>query len=128
MNKSKEKILVKKETLIFSYLLIITSIFGIFFYTFIIIDGIGFLVSIIILIMGVSSRILLLKGKLISHKVRNDENLYLIVSIGQIILGVLHFLMFIDNPYESALYLIISLAWLEMSVYSTLLYVRFRKI
>jgi len=128
MNKSKEKILVKKEKLIFSYLLIITSIFGIFFYTFIIIDGIGFLVSIIIFIMGVSLRILLLKGKLTSHKVRNDENLYLIVSIIQIILGVLHFLMFIDNPYESALNLIISLAWLEMGVYSTLLYVRFRKI
>ena len=128
MNKSKEKILVKKEKLILSYLWIITSIFGIFFYTFIIVDGIGFLVSIIIFIMGVSLRILLLKGKLTSHKVRNDENLYLIVSIIQIILGVLHFLMFIDNPYESALNLIISLAWLEMGVYSTLLYVRFRKI
>ena len=128
MNKFKEKILIKKEKLIFSYLCIITSIFGIFFYTFIIVDGIGFLVSIIILIMGVSLRILLLKGKLTSHKVRNDENLYLIVSIGQIILGVLHFLTFIDNPYESALYLIISLGWLEMSVYSTLLYVKFRKI
>ncbi len=128
MNKSKEKILIKKEKLIFSYLCIITSIFGIFFYAFIIVNGIGFLVSIIILIMGVSLRILLLKGKLTSHKVRNDEDLYLIVSIMQIILGVLHFLRFIVNPYESALFLIISLAWFAMGVYSTLLYVKFRKI
>jgi len=128
MNKSKEKILIKKENLIFSYLCIITSIFGIFFYTIIIVDGFSFLLSIIILIMGVSLRILLLKGKLISHKVRNDENLYLFVSIGQIILGVLHFLGFFVNPYNNPLYLISSLIWLEMGVYSTLLYVRFRKI
>jgi len=81
MNKSKEKIQVKKEKLILSYLVIITSIFGIFFYTFIIVDGFAFFVSIIFLISGVSIAILLLKGKLTHLKVRKDDNLYLIASI-----------------------------------------------
>jgi len=128
MNKSKEKILVKKEKLIISYLWIITSIFGILFYTFIIVDGIGFLYSIIFLIIGVSLTILFLKGKLCFVKKWEDKNIYLILSILYYILGVLNFLFFIVNPYKHPLYLIYSLPWLILATYWTLLHVRFRKI
>jgi len=128
MNKFKEKILIKKEKLILCYLYIITSIFGIFFYTFIIVNGIGFLVSIIILIIGVSSTILLLKGKLSSIKKSDDKNMYLIVSILYYILGVLQFLYFIVNPYENALYFFISLVWSVGAAYNTAIYVKLREI
>ncbi len=132
MNKSEKKksnrIEIKKEKLIFSYLLIIISIFGIFFYTFIIVDGFSFLVSISFLILGVSSIIIHLKGKLISLKIRNDGSLYLITSILGYLLGVLLFLTFIVNPYESSLKLIISLGWSVNSVYCTLIYIKLREI
>ena len=132
MNKSEKKksnrIEIKKEKLIFSYLLIIISIFGIFFYTFIIVDGFSFLVSISFLILGVSSIIIHLKGKLISLKIRNDGSLYLITSILGYLLGVLLFLTFIVNPYESSLKLIISLGWSVNSVYWTLIYIKLREI
>lgn len=132
MNKSEKKksnrIEIKKEKLIFSYLLIIISIFGIFFYTFIIVDGFSFLVSISFLILGVSITILHLKGKLISLKIRNDGSLYLITSILGYLLGVLLFLTFIVNPYESSLKLIISLGWSVNSVYCTLIYIKLREI
>jgi hypothetical protein len=132
MNKSEKKksnrIKIKKEKLILSYLWIIISIFGIFFYRFIIVDGFSFLVSIIYLILGVSLTILHLKGKLTSLKVRNDGFLYLIASILGYLLGVLHFLIFIVNPYEDTLWLIISLGWSIISVYYTLIYVKLREI
>ncbi|MBA7571793.1 hypothetical protein ES708_13561 [subsurface metagenome] len=128
VNKSKEKILIKKERLIVSSLYIIISIFGILFYTFIIVDGFGFLLSIIILIMGLSLRILLLKGKLSSIKKNKDKDMFLIGSILGYILGVLYFLTFIVNPNENAFELILSLAWLGTSVFQTLLYVKFREI
>jgi len=128
MNKFKEKILIKKEKLILSYLWIIISIFGIFFYTFIIVDGFGFLVSIFSLILGVSITILLLKGKLSSIKKSEDKNMYLIVSILYYILGVLQFLYFIVNPYENALYLFISLGWSVGAAYNTAIYVKLREI
>ena len=128
MNKSKEKIQVKKEKLILSYLVIITSIFGIFFYTFIIVHGFAFFVSIIFLISGVSIAILLLKGKLTHLKVRKDDNLYLIASIlGYMVCGG-QFLLFILDPYGNALFLSLSLLWLVITVYDTLLYVKLRKI
>ena len=126
MNKSKEKILVKKEKLILSYLWIITSIFGIFFYTFIIVDGFGFLISIFSLILGASITILLLKGKLSS--IKKSRNYYLGALISQYILGGAYFLTFIVNMYRNPLKLIFSLAWLAMGVYNTLLYVKYRKI
>ncbi len=131
MNKSEKKksnrINIKKEKLILSYLWIIISIFGIFFYTFIIVDGFSFLASIIFLILGVSLTILHLKGKLTSLKVRNDGFLYLIASILGYILGVLQFSIFIVNPYESLLWLIISLGWIVIAVYYTLIYVKLRE-
>ncbi len=128
MNKSKEKILIKKEKLIFSYLLIIISIFGFFFYTFIIVDGFGFFVSITILIIGVSTTILLLKGKLTHLKVRNDRFLYLIALILGYIVCVAHFLFFILDPYGYALFLILSLSWLVMAVFETFIYAKIREI
>ena len=131
MNKSEKKksnrINIKKEKLILSYLWIIISIFGIFFYTFIIVDGFSFLASIIFLILGVSLTILHLKGKLTSLKVRNDGFLYLIASILGYLLGVLQFSIFIVNPYESLLWLIISLGWIVIAVYYTLIYVKLRE-
>jgi len=110
MNKSKKinQIIIKKEKLILSYLWIITSIFGIFFYTFIIVDGFSFLVSIFSLILGVSITILLLKGKLSS--IKKSRNYYLGASISQYILGVVYFLTFIVNMYRNPSYLIFSLA------------------
>jgi hypothetical protein len=128
MNKSKKinQIIIKKEKLILSYLWIITSIFGIFFYTFIIVDGFSFLVSIFSLILGVSITILLLKGKLSS--IKKSRNYYLGASISQYILGVVYFLTFIINMYRNPSYLIFSLAWLAMGVYNTLLYVKNREI
>jgi len=128
MNKSKEKILVKKEKLISSYLWIIISIFGILFYTFIIVDGIGFLFSIFSLILGASITILFLKGKLCFVKKWEYKNNYLIFSILYYILGVLNFLFFIVNPYRHSRYLIYSLPWLVLATYFTLLYVKFREI
>ncbi len=128
MKKSKEKILIKKEKLILSYLVIITSIFGIFFYTFIIVDGFAFFVSIFFLILGVSIAILLLKGKLTHLKVRKNENLYLIVSILAYMVCVGHFLLFILDPYGNALFLSLSLLWLVSAVYDTLLYVKLREV
>ncbi len=128
MNKSKEKILIKKERLIVSCLYIIISIFGILFYTFIIVDGFSLLVSIIFLIIGVSFTILHLKGKLSSIKKNKDKNMFLIGSILGYLLGVLYFLTFIVNPYENSLKLILSLFWLGIAVFQTLLYVRFREI
>lgn len=127
MNKSKEKILVKKEKLILSYLWTITSIFGILFYTFIIVDGFGFLLSIFSLILGVSLTILFLKGKLCFLKKWEDKNIYLIFSILYYMLGVLNFLFFIVNPYRHARYLIYSLPWLVFATYYTLLHVKFFK-
>ena len=128
MNKSKKinQIKIKKEKLILSYLWIIISIFGIFFYTFIIVDGFGFLISIFSLILGVSITILLLKGKLSS--IKKSRNYYLGASISQYILGVVYFLTFIVNIYRNPSYLIFSLAWLAMGVYNTLLYVKYREI
>ncbi len=128
MNKSKEKILIKKEKLFFSYLLIIISIFGIFFYTFIIVDGFSFFGSIIILIIGVSTTILLLKGKLTHLKVRKDNNLYLIASILGYMVCVAHLLFFILDPYGNAIFLSLSLSWLVMAVFETLIYVKIREI
>ena len=128
VNKSKEKILIKKERLIVSCLYIIISIFGILFYAFIIVDGFGFLFSIIILIMGLSLRVLILKGKLSSIKKNKDKDMFLIGSILGYILGVLYFLTFIVNPNENAFELILSLSWLGTSVFQTLLYVKFREI
>ena len=127
MNKSKEKILIKKEKLILSYLMIVTSVFGVFFYTFIIVDRSSFLVSIIILILGVSLTILHLKGKLIRLKKSQDKNRSWGASILGYILGVLQFLIFIVNPYRSAPYLIFSLIWLEIALFYTLLYVKLRE-
>jgi len=127
MNKSKEKILIKKEKLILSYLIIITSIFGVFFYTFIIVDRFSFDVSIIFLISGVSLTILHLKGKLIRLKKSQDKNRSWGASIMGYILGVLQFLIFIVNPYRSALLLIFSLIWLEIALFYTLLYVKLRE-
>ena len=128
MNKFKEGYFIKKEKLILSYLMIITSIFGIFFYTFIIVNGIGFLVSIIFLITGVSTIILLFNGKLTFLKKNRDKDMILILSILQYIVGVAIFLFFIVNPYENAPYLILSLEMPVVAVYSTLLYVKIRKI
>lgn len=128
MNKFKEGYFIKKEKLILSYLMIITSIFGIFFYTFIIVNGIGFLVSIIFLITGVSTIILLFNGKLTFLKKNRDKDMILILSILQYIVGVATFLTFIVNPYENAPYLILSLEMPVVAVYSTLLYVKIRKI
>ncbi len=128
MNKFKEGYFIKKEKLILSYLMIITSIFGIFFYTFIIVNGIGFLVSIIFLITGVSTIILLFNGKLTFLKKNRDKDMILILSILQYIVGVATFLTFIVNPYENAPYLILSLEIPVVAVYSTLLYVKIREI
>ena len=128
MNKFKEGYFIKKEKLILSYLMIITSIFGIFFYTFIIVNGIGFLVSIIFLITGVSTIILLFNGKLTFLKKSRDKDMILILSILQYIVGVATFLAFIVNPYENAPYLILSLEFSVLAVYSTLLYVKIREI
>ena len=127
MNKFKEKILVKKEKLIISYLWIIISIFGIFFYTFIIVDGSGFLLSIIILIMGISLRILLLKGKLSYLKNGDDKDFYIIISILYYTIVVFYLLKFIVNPYENALWLLFGLAWSVSAVYYTLLYAKLFK-
>ncbi|MBA7479323.1 hypothetical protein ES705_25184 [subsurface metagenome] len=133
MNKSKKinqikinQIIIKKEKLILSYLWIITSIFGIFFYTFIIVDGFGFLISIFSLILGASITILLLKGKLSS--IKKSRNYYLGALISQYILGGAYFLTFIVNMYRNPSKLIFSLAWLAMGVYNSLLYVKYRKI
>jgi uncharacterized membrane protein YcgQ (UPF0703/DUF1980 family) len=79
------------------------------------------------LILGVSLTILHLKGKLTSLKVRNDGFLYLIASILGYILGVLQFSIFIVNPYKSLLWLIISLGWIVIAVYYTLIYVKLRE-
>ncbi len=128
MNKFKEGYFIKKEKLILSYLMIITSIIGIFFYTFIIVNGIGFLASIIFLITGVSTIILLFNGKLTFLKKSRDKDMILILSILQYIVGVAIFLFFIVNPYENAPYLILSLEMPVVAVYSTLLYVKIRKI
>ena len=132
MNKFKKsnliKINIKKEKFIFSYLVIITSIFGIFFYTFIIVDVFSFLASILYLILGVSLTILHLKGKLCFIKKRKDNSIYLISSILSCLVGMLNFLIFIINPYRNATYLIISLVWLEIGVYNTLCYVKLREI
>jgi uncharacterized membrane protein len=131
MNKSEKiksnRINIKKEKLIVSYLWIIFSIFGIIFYTFIIVDGFGFLGSIILLIIGVSLTILFLKGKLCFIRKWEDKNIYLIFSILYYILGVLNFLFFIVNPYRHAQYLIYSLPWLVLATYYTLLHVKFFK-
>ena len=127
MNKSKEKILIKKEKLILSYLIIITSIFGVFFYPFLIDDRSSLLVSIIFLISGVSLTILHLKGKLIRLKKSQDKNRSWGASILGYILGVLHFLAFIINPYRNAVYLIFSLIWFEIALFYTLLYVKLRE-
>jgi len=128
MNKFKEGYFIKKEKLILSYLMIITSIFGIFFYTFIIVNGIGFLVSIIFLIIGVSTIILLFNGKLIFLKKSRDKDMILILSILQYIVSAAAFLAFTINPYENAPYLILSLEMSVVAVYSTLLYVKIREI
>ena len=106
MNISEEKILIKKEKLILSYLMIITSIFGVFFYTFIIVDGISFFVSILFLILGVSLIILLFNGKLTYLRKNRDKNMHLIATIAQFILGAAAFLGFTVNQYENAIYLI----------------------
>lgn len=128
MNKSKKinQIMIKKEKLILSYLWIIISIFGIFFYTFIIVDGFGFLLSIFSLILGVSITILLLKGKLSS--IKKSRNFYRGASISFSVLGVVYFLIFIVNPNGNALKLIFSLAWFGMAIYNTLLSVKYLKI
>lgn len=91
MNKLKNSNQIKKEKLILSYLWTITSIFGIFFYTFIIVDGFGFLASIISLFLGVSLIILLLKGKLSFFKKSKYKNPYLGLSILHYMLGVIFF-------------------------------------
>ncbi len=128
MNKLKEKILIKKEKLILSYLMIITSIFGIFFYTFIIVNGISFLVSILFLILGVSLIILLFNGKLNFLKKNRDKDMHLMATIAQFILSMAVFLGFTVNPYENAVFLIFSLQLSVVAVYSTLLYVKIREI
>jgi len=128
MSKFKEGYFIKKEKLILSYLTIITSIFGIFFYTFIIVDGISFLVSILFLILGVSLVILLFNGKLIFLKKNRDKDMQLIATILQFILGAANFLVFTINPYENAIYLIFSLEFSVLAVYSTLFYVKIREI
>ena len=128
MNKLKEKILIKKEKLILSYLMIITSIFGIFFYTFIIVNGISFLVSILFLILGVSLIILLFNGKLNFLKKNRDKDMHLMATIAQFILNIAVFLGFTVNPYENAVFLIFSLQLSVVAVYSTLLYVKIREI
>ena len=127
MNEVKKGYIVKKEKLILSYLLIIASIFGIVFYTFIIVDGISLLFSIFIFILGASLIILLFKGKLTSLKKSRDKNMYLITSILQYILSMGSFLLFIVNPSENALFLILGLLWPVVGVYSTLLYVKIRE-
>ena len=127
MNISEEKILIKKEKLILSYLMIITSIFGVFFYTFIIVDGISFFVSILFLILGVSLIILLFNGKLTYLRKNRDKNMHLIATIAQFILGAAVSLGFTVNPYENAIYLIFSLEISVVAVYSTLLYVKLRE-
>lgn len=123
MNKLKKSILIKKERLIFSYLVTISSIFGIFFYTCIIVNGFSLLASIIFLILGVSSIILLLKGKL-SFLKRKYENPYLGLSILHYMLGVINFLIFIISPYRNAPYLILGLEISMGAIYFTLLYVK----
>lgn len=128
MNKFKEGYFIKKEKLILSYLTIITSIFGIFFYTFVIVDGIGFLVSILFLILGVSSIILLFNGKLTFLKKNRDKDMQLMATILQFILGAAVFLGFTVNPYENAIFLFFSLELSVVAVYSALLYVKIRKI
>ncbi|GAH48470.1 unnamed protein product [marine sediment metagenome] len=128
MNKLKEKILIKKEKLILSYLMIITSIFGIFFYTFIIVNGISFLVSILFMILGVSLIILLFNGKLNFLKKNRDKDMHLMATIAQFILSMAVFLGFTVNPYENAVFLIFSLQLSVVAVYSTLLYVKIREI
>jgi len=128
MNKLKEKILIKKEKLILSYLMIITSIFGISFYAFIIVDGISFLVSILFLILGVSLIILLFNGKLNFLKKNRDKDMHLMATIAQFILSMAVFLGFTVNPYENAVFLIFSLQLSVVAVYSTLLYVKIREI
>ena len=128
MNKLKEKILIKKEKLILSYLMIITSIFGIFFYTFIIVNGISFLVSILFLILGVSLIILLFYEKLTFLKKNRDKDMHLMATIAQFILSMAVFLGFTVNPYENAVFLIFSLQLSVVAVYSTLLYVKIREI
>ena len=127
MNKSKEKILIKKEKLTLSYLIIITSIFGVFFYTFVTDDRSSLLVSIIFLISGVSLTILHLKGKLIRLKKSQDKNRSWGASILGYILGVLQLLAFIVNPHRNAFYLIFSLIWFEIALFYTLLYVKLRE-
>jgi len=127
VNKSKEKILIKKEKLILSYLIIITSIFGVFFYTFLIDDRASSLVSIIFLILGVSLTILHLKGKLIRLKRSQDKNRSWGASILGYILGVLQFLAFIVNPYRNASHLIFSLIWFEIALFYTLIYLKLRE-
>ncbi len=126
MVKLKKVYQIKREKLIFSYLVTICSIFGIFFYTFIIVDGFSLLASIIFLILGVSLIILLLKGKLSFIKKRNNP--YLGLSILQYMVGVLNFLIFIISPYRNAIHLIVGLEWSMTAVYLTLLYVRIPKI
>jgi len=108
--------------------MIITSIFGIFFNTFIIVDEISFLVSILFLILGVSLIILLFNGKLIFLKKNRDKDMHLIATIAQFILSAAAFLGFTINPYENAIYLIFSLELSVVAVYSTLLYVKIREI
>ena len=128
MVKLKKVYQIKREKLIFSYLVTICSIFGIFFYIFIIVNGFDLLASIISLILGVSLIILLLKGKLSFIKKSKYENPYLGLSILHFMLGVLNFLIFIISPYRNAIYLILGLEFSMSAVYLTLLYVRIPKI
>lgn len=128
MVKLKKVYQIKREKLIFSYLVTICSIFGIFFYIFIIVNGFDLLASIISLILGVSLIILLLKGKLSFIKKSKYENPYLGLSILHFMLGVLNFLIFIISPYRNAIYLILGLEFFMVAVYFTLLYEKIPKI
>lgn len=126
MVKLKKVYQIKKERLIFSYLVTICSIFGIFFYTFIIVDGFSLLASIIFLILGVSLIILLLKGKL--SFIKKSKYSYLGLSILLYMVGVLNFYLFIRYPYIAAVHLIFGLECSMIAVFHTLLYVRIPKI
>ena len=128
MVKLKKVYQIKREKLIFSYLLTICGIFGIFFYIFIIADGFSLFASIIFLILGVSFIILLSKGKLSFIKKSKYENPYLGLSILFYMVGVVNFLAFIISPYRNAIYLILGLEMSMGAVYLTLLYVRIPKI
>ncbi len=128
MDKLKKVYQIKREKLIFSYLVTICGIFGVFFYIIIIVDGFGLLASIIFLILGVSSIILLLKGKLSFIKKSKYENPYLGLSILHYMVGVLNFLAFIISPYRNAIHLIVGLEFSMGAVYFTILYVRIPKI